>query len=282
MFSKDFYIPVEGDKVFRSPKHGQRELRAIKGVKRIWVDDRANAITQNGIEMVKVSLSCFTEEAAFNCFQKGTRMVKAILSEKKPETEKTTSGTDGPYTGCYCVPMEADKVFRSPKHGQAQLKKNHSIQRIKVDDRANSQKNSSGIELVRVWITAPSKDIADACYQEGRQLVISLMEKAKKEGNNNPKLSDDEAFAKATIIIRDIIRFREERGEYDHMDDANISWYINWREERGITTHSDLGMTDYVDPRPVLEFDYPLDDWGEYHENLYLYQQANPDYNVIG
>ena len=278
MFNGNYLIPVDGDKVFRSPRHGQSELRAIKGIKRIWVDSRDNAIIKDGIKMVKVTITAFNEGAAKACFQKGSQMIEAILGEKTT----TTSRSNAPYTGCYCVPMEADKVFRSPKYGQAQLKKNHSIHRIKVDDRENAKKNASGVELVRVWITAPSQDIADACYQEGRQLVIALMEKAKKQGNNNPKLSDDEAFSKATIIIRDIIRLREERGEYDHMDDANISWYINWREERGITNHADLGMTDYEDPRPVLHFDYPLDDWGDYHEKLYLYQQANPDYNVIG
>ena len=273
MFSKDFYIPMDGDKVFRSPKYGQRELRAIKGVKRIWVDDRANAITKNGIKMVKVTLSCFNEDAANECMAKGNKMIMDII--KPADTQSTNSA---PHTGVYCIPMDADKVFRSPKHGQAELKKNHNIMRIKVDDRSAAKKNAAGIELVRVWITAPSKEIADACYQDGRKMVIALMEKAKK----TPKLSDDEAFVKATIIIRDIIRFREERGEYDHMDDANISWYINWREERGITNHADLGMTDYEDPRPTLHFDYPLDDWGDYHEKLYLYQQANPDYNVIG
>ena len=67
MFSKDFYIPMDGDKVFRSPKYGQRELRAIKGVKRIWVDSRDNAITQDGIKMVKVTITAYNEGAAKAC-----------------------------------------------------------------------------------------------------------------------------------------------------------------------------------------------------------------------
>ena len=276
MFSKDFYIPVDGDKVFRSPKYGQRELRAIKGVKRIWVDDRANAITKNGIKMVKVTLSCFTEQAANECMAKGNKMIMDII--KPADTQSTNSA---PHTGVYCVPMDADKVFRSPKYGQAELKKNHKILRIKVDDRENAKKNAAGIDLVRVWITAPSKEIADACYEDGRKMVIALMEKAKKEATT-PKLSDDDIFFQATIGIKEIIRMREERGAYDHMDDANIKWYINWREDRGITNHAELGMRNYEDPRPTIEFDYPLDDWGEYQEKFDIFKHNNPEYKVIG
>ena len=61
------------------------------------------------------------------------------------------------------------------------MKKNHKILRIKVDDRENAKKNAAGIDLVRVWITAPSKEIADACYEDGRKMVIALLEKAKKD-----------------------------------------------------------------------------------------------------
>jgi hypothetical protein len=293
MFNGSYTIPVDGDKVFRSPKHGQKELRAIKGVARIWVDNRDNAVTQDGIKIVKITITAYNEAAAKACFQKGNQMIKAILSEKESPTEKqyptekttsasTSSSNNGPYTGCYCVPVDADKVFRSPKCGQAQLKKNHRIQRIKVDDRDNSQKNAAGVALVRVWITAPTQDIADACYQEGRQLVIALMEKAKKEATKTPQLSEDEIFSNANESIKKIIQFREERGEYDHMDDKNVRWFIEWREDIGITNHAELGMTDYEDPRPTLDFDYPLDDWGDYHEKLYEFQLANPDSRIIG
>ena len=271
-----YFIPVAGDKVFRSPRFGQKELRSIRGVRRICVDNRDNAVKRNGIDMVKVEITANDQASALACYTKGTEMIKALLPSKSPEKG------DGSFTGCYYVPMDADKVFRSPKHGQAQLKRNHSIERIKVDDRANAKKNSAGIELVRVWITAPSQDITDACYQEGRKMVIALMEKAKKEGNAIKNLTDDEVYEKAKMSIIDIIRLREERGEYDHMDDANIRWFIQWSEERGVTNHSDLGMSDYEDPRPVLMFDYPLDDWGEYTEQLFLFKEAHPDHRVIG
>jgi len=112
-------------------------------------------------------------------------------------------------------------------------------------------------------------------------MVVALMKKAKKE-SNTPNLSDDEIFVQATIGIKEIIRMREERGAYDHMDDANIKWYINWREERGITNHAELGMRNYEDPRPTIEFDYPLDDWGEYQEKLDIFKYNNPNYKVIG
>ena len=281
MFEGKYSVVVAGDKIFRSRDKGkQTELKSMKGVKRIYVGNRPEGWKGNELKMsVEVTITAYTQKDAQACFNKGMTYVRELIGNLKDTQNEPNTDV---YEGEYWVPKEADKIFRSPnpaKGGkQAELKKNHKIMRIRVDDRENAKKNASGIDLVRVWITAPSKEIADACYQDGRKMVIALMEKAKK----TPKLSDDEAFVKATIIIRDIIRFREERGEYDHMDDANISWYINWREERGITNHADLGMTDYEDPRPTLHFDYPLDDWGDYHEKLYLYQQANPDYNVIG
>ena len=88
MFNGSYTIPVDGDKVFRSPKHGQKELRAIKGVKRIWVDSRDNAITQDGIKMVKVTITAYNEGAAKACFQKGSQMIEAILGEKPTSTSR--------------------------------------------------------------------------------------------------------------------------------------------------------------------------------------------------
>jgi hypothetical protein len=281
-----YTIPVDGDKVFRSPKHGQKQLLGIKGVKRILVDSRENAFTQNGIQMVKVTITAYNDAAAKECFQKGATMVKALISTTTTTTTTTATTTataiNGPYTGCYCVPVDGDKVFRSPKHGQAKLKKNHSIQRIKVDDRENSQKNSTGVALVRVWITAPTKASADACYEEGRQMVIALMEKAKKVDVQTTPHTEDDIFSQANESIKKIIQFREDRGEYDHMNDSKVQWIVEWREDRGITNHTELGMSDYEDPRPTLNFDYPLDDWGDYHEKLYEFQLDNSESQVIG
>ena len=72
MFNGNYLIPVDGDKVFRSPRHGQSELRAIKGIKRIWVDSRDNAIIKDGIKMVKVTITAYNEAAAKACFHKGS------------------------------------------------------------------------------------------------------------------------------------------------------------------------------------------------------------------
>ena len=48
--SNTYAIPVDGDKVFRSNKHGQAELKKMPGVQRIFVENRDNSfINQNGL-----------------------------------------------------------------------------------------------------------------------------------------------------------------------------------------------------------------------------------------
>ena len=51
--SNTYAIPVDGDKVFRSNKHGQAELKKMPGVQRIFVEKRDNSlINQNGLRLV--------------------------------------------------------------------------------------------------------------------------------------------------------------------------------------------------------------------------------------
>jgi len=298
MYTGTYVVPVAGDKVFRSPKHGQKELRAkFSGVRHMKVDDRDNAFTKNGIELVKVSITANSKNAADSCYQEGVKMVHVLLAKlatTKPATTSpmtspmttkpaTTSPMTSPMTITYFVPEEADKVVRSPKHGQAKLKENHPTCRIRVDDRSNAQTNAKGIRLVKVWITAPTKEKADACFNEARQMII---EKSKSSTTSTTsktkKLTQDELFVGLNASAREIIRLREANGEYDHLDQPNIQWLIDWREEKGIKSHTDLGMTDYEDPRPIMEFDYSMESWGDYHEKMHECEQANPEYKVIG
>ena len=298
MYTGTYVVPVAGDKVFRSPKHGQKELRAkFSGVRHMKVDDRDNAFTKNGIELVKVSITANSKNAADSCYQEGVKMVPVLLAKlattkpattspmTSPTTTKpaTTKTQTSPMTITYFVPEEADKVVRSPKHGQAKLKENHPTCRIRVDDRSNAQTNAKGIRLVKVWITAPTKEKADACFNEARQMII---EKSKSSTTSTTsktkKLTQDELFVGLNASAREIIRLREANGEYDHLDQPNIQWLIDWREEKGIKSHTDLGMTDYEDPRPIMEFDYSMESWGDYHEKMHECEQANPEYKVIG
>jgi hypothetical protein len=316
MYTGTYVVPVAGDKVFRSPKHGQKELRAkFSGVRHMKVDDRDNAFTKNGIELVKVSITANSKNVADSCYQEGVKMVHVLLAKlattkpattspmtspptsptttkpattspmTSPTTTKpaTTSPMTSPMTITYFVPEEADKVVRSPKHGQAKLKENHPTCRIRVDDRSNAQTNAKGIRLVKVWITAPTKEKADACFNEARQMII---EKSKSSTTSTTsktkKLTQDELFVGLNASAREIIRLREANGEYDHLDQPNIQWLIDWREEKGIKSHTDLGMTDYEDPRPIMEFDYSMESWGDYHEKMHECEQANPEYKVIG
>ena len=290
MYTGTYVVPVAGDKVFRSPKHGQKELRAkFSGVRHMKVDDRDNAFTKNGIELVKVSITANSKNAADSCYQEGVKMVHVLLAKLATTKPATTSPMTSPMTITYFVPEEADKVVRSPKHGQAKLKENHPTCRIRVDDRSNAQTNAKGIRLVKVWITAPTKEKADACFNEARQMIIeksksstTLTTSTTSTTSKTKKLTQDELFVGLNASAREIIRLREANGEYDHLDQPNIQWLIDWREEKGIKSHTDLGMTDYEDPRPIMEFDYSMESWGDYHEKMHECEQANPEYKVIG
>ena len=298
MYTGTYVVPVAGDKVFRSPKHGQKELRAkFSGVRHMKVDDRDNAFTKNGIELVKVSITANSKNAADSCYQEGVKMVHVLLAKlattkpatTSPMTSPMTKTQTSPMTITYFVPEEADKVVRSPKHGQAKLKENHPTCRIRVDDRSNAQTNAKGIRLVKVWITAPTKEKADACFNEARQMIIeksksstTLTTSTTSTTSKTKKLTQDELFVGLNASAREIIRLREANGEYDHLDQPNIQWLIDWREEKGIKSHTDLGMTDYEDPRPIMEFDYSMESWGDYHEKMHECEQANPEYKVIG
>ena len=80
----------------------------------------------------------------------------------------------------YAVPVKADKVVRSRKHGQQTLREMPGIQRIFVDDRSNAFFNGNGIELVKVVITARNKAQADACYQKAKEMIMGVLKEEQK------------------------------------------------------------------------------------------------------
>lgn len=84
----------------------------------------------------------------------------------------------------YAVPVKADKVVRSRKHGQQTLREMPGIQRIFVDDRTNAFFNGNGIELVKVVITANNKAQADACYQKAKGMIMVVLKEEQKPSQN--------------------------------------------------------------------------------------------------
>ena len=79
------------------------------------------------------------------------------------------------FSGEYAVPVRADKVVRSRKHGQETLRQMSGIRRIYVDDRSKAFFNPKGIELVKIVITANSKAQADACYAKAREMIMAVL-----------------------------------------------------------------------------------------------------------
>ena len=274
-----YAIPVKGDKVVRSPKHGQTTLRSMPGIKRIFVDERSNSFfNKNGTELVKVVITARTKSSADACYNKAKEMVIKILEEEQKTTGITTETqkkTDRAYKGYYDVVEEADKVFRSPKHGQVTLREHHPNCRIKVCDR-----NNTGI--VRVIITAPNKHEADACFREGDQMVKTLLANTPKEERANPlkELTVEEKFAEFVHQVKILIMIREMRGVDNHDDCPAVMELIKHRESQGITDHSELGRA-WETKKPMvylddlLGYDVPVDDWGEHAE---IFAQAKKDH----
>lgn len=279
MVAIEYAVPIKADKVVRSRKHGQQKLREMPGIQRIFVDDRANAFFNgNGIELVKVVITAKNKKQADACYQKAKEMIMAILKEEQKPSQNTSERT---YKGYYDVVEEGDKVFRSPKHGQKTLKEHHPNCRIKVCDR-----NNTG--MVRVIITGPSKHATDACYREGDQMVQKLLASTPRSERANPikELTAEEQFEEFVRLVKVLINTREFRGLTNHDECPEVMELIAWREEQGITDHSELGHA-WVSPLPMVDLDdivgyeVPIDDWGEYSVIHSKAQRENPHLKII-
>ena len=280
MVAIEYAVPVQADKVVRSRKHGQQELLKMPGIQRIFVGERTESFfNANGIELVKVKITAKNKAQADACYQKAKEMIMKILAEeqqkaKEPVKERT-------YKGYYDVVEEADKVFRSPKHGQKTLKEHHPDCRIKVGER-----NKTGI--VRVIITGPSKRHTDACFREGDQMVKKLLASTPRSERANPlkELTQEEKFEEFVRLVKVLINIREFRGITNHDECPEVMELIAWREEQGITDHSELGRAwesplPMVDLNDIVGYEVPIDDWGEYSVIHSKAQRENPHLKII-
>ena len=279
VFTGTYAIPVSGDKIFRSPRYGQMELRAILGVKKIIVDDRSNSfVNTNGVCLVKVQIIADTKRAADGCFEKGKRMI-LNYQKSNPATPVT------PKKFFFDVPVDGDKVFRSPKHGQIYLKQKYPDCKIRVGDRIENN------PLVRVIITAPTQDKANALFSEGMILVNKIIESLPKK-EPVPEKNEDELIDEWTQQVMNLIKTRESMGIEDHTECPEVMELISMREQVGIFDHSSLGLAwetrefvwvdDIFDITPEITNLTGKGSWAEYDELRQEAQALYPQYYVSG
>ena len=291
MVAIEYAVPVQGDKVVRSRKYGQQTLREMPGIQRIYVDDRSKKFfNSNGIELVKVVITAKKKPQADACYNKAKEMIMAVLQEQKAKEQQRTKeqNTQEPqnnkertYKGYYDVPEEADKVFRSPKHGQVTLKEHHPTCQIKVCDR-----NNTG--TVRVIIRAPNKHAADSCFREGDQMVKALLAKTPRSQRTVPtkELSVQENYDEFVKACKSLVRLREMMGYDNHDECPEVMELISHRESQGITDHSEIGRSWESDKPMVflddlLGYEVPVDDWAEYGEIHSRAQREHPHLRVV-
>lgn len=279
VFTGTYAIPVSGDKIFRSPRHGQQQLRAILGVKKIIVDDRSNTfVNTNGIPLVKVLIIADTKRAADGCFEMGKAMILKCQGSNpvSPVTSKKFF---------YDVPVDGDKVFRSPKHGQVYLKQKYPDCRIRVGDRVTNN------PMVRLIITAPTQTKANALYNEGMVMVRKIIESLPKKEPVRER-TDDELLDDWIKQIVKLVQTRESMGIDDHTECPEVMELISMREDCGIVDHSSLGMAwekrdfvwadDLFDITPEINNLTGKGSWAAYDELRQEAKELYPQYYISG
>jgi len=278
LFTSKYPIPVEGDKVFRSRKYGQVELINMTGIKRIFVESRDDSFTnEKGVELVWVIITADTEADFISCCSKGRDMILKILHKSPPKV-----ANNGSYRGVYKVKVEADKVFRSPKHGQKTLRENHPNCKIQVCGRIEGQ------SMVKVFIIGRSKYETDACWREGDQLVKKLLESLPKSERADPSkdLTIEEKEEDFIKRVKNLIFSREILGFETHDDSIDVQKLITIRETNGIMEHSELGQAWRPIRKEVLlddiiGYEVPIDNWGDHAEIWQKAQLENPDLTIV-
>ena len=120
----------------------------------------------------------------------------------------------------YAVPVSADKVVRSRKHGQEVLRGMPGVQRIFVDDRSKAFFNDKGIELVKVIITAKKKEQADACYAKAREMIMAIL-KAQATSQKTQATSQKEQGTSQKAPATGQKSERTFKGYYDVPDEGD-------------------------------------------------------------
>tara|TARA_B100000768_G_scaffold176604_1_gene189567 strand:+ start:630 stop:1472 length:843 start_codon:yes stop_codon:yes gene_type:complete len=279
VFTGVYAIPVSGDKIFRSPRYGQQQLRAVLGVKKIIVDDRNYSfVNTNGVDLVRVQIIAETKRAADGCFQKGKRM---ILNHQKSNPPSPVT----PKKFFYDVPVDGDKVFRSPKHGQVYLRQKYPDCRIRVGERIGNN------PMVRVVITSTNQMKANSLFNEGMTMVRKLLESQPKK-ELVPENSNQDIFEEWVRDVENLIQTRETTGIYDHTECHEVMGLISIREQQGITDHSELGLSwetrpflwvdELVNLEPGIENLSSPGSWAVYDELRTTLQSNNPEYYISG
>ena len=101
----------------------------------------------------------------------------------------------------YNFPVAYDKIFRSRKHGQEQIRQMKGIKKISVLDRKTMDDDGS----VKVIITADTKKNADDAYEYALSLIPETSEfKMSSVLTSNTSVTKEDIIKRLEEIIKDV------------------------------------------------------------------------------
>uniref|UniRef100_A0A6C0J8X5 Uncharacterized protein n=1 Tax=viral metagenome TaxID=1070528 RepID=A0A6C0J8X5_9ZZZZ len=148
----------------------------------------------------------------------------------------------------YRIPVKYDSAFRSRIENNRLRNAHPKVKKIHVAHR-DTVKKSSGIKIINIIIAAPTKKIADDCFNDGNRTILKSM-----ENNRTSKRTKNNRTNKRT----------------------------NNRTKRSPNNRTKNNRT--KNNRPTVS--YPEDvssetDWGDYENRRYAYQQNHPQWKIV-
>lgn len=148
----------------------------------------------------------------------------------------------------YRIPVKYDSAFRSRIENNRLRNAHPKVKKIHVAHR-DTVKKSSGIKIINIIIAAPTKKIADDCFNDGNRTILKSM-----ENNRTSKRTKNNRTNKRT----------------------------NNRTKKSPNNRTKNNRT--KNNRPTVS--YPEDvssetDWGDYENRRYAYQQNHPQWKIV-
>ena len=151
----------------------------------------------------------------------------------------------------YRIPVKYDSAFRSRIENNRLRNAHPKVKKIHVAHR-DTVKKSRGINIINIIIAAPTKKIADECFNDGNRTILKSM-----ENNRTSKRTKNNRTNKRT----------------------------NKRTKRSPNNRTKRSPNNRTkNNRPTVS--YPEDvssetDWGDYENRRYAYQQNHPQWKIV-
>ena len=144
----------------------------------------------------------------------------------------------------YRIPVKYDSAFRSRIENNRLRNAHPKVKKIHVAHR-DTVKKSSGIKIINIIIAAPTKKIADDCFNDGNRTILKSM-----ENNRTSKRTKNNRTNKRT-------NNRTKRSPKNNRTKNN---------------------------RPTVSYPEDVSsetDWGDYENRRYAYQQNHPQWKIV-